>query len=331
MKVVIDSAIPYLRGVLEPYSEVVYREGQGISVADVADADALIVRTRTKCNANLLQGSRVKLIATATIGFDHIDLDYCAQQGIRVVTAEGCNAAGVLQWVAAALAMLSQRDGWLPRQKTLGIVGVGNVGSLVERYARAWGFEVLCCDPPRQLREGGDFIDFEELLRRSDIVTLHTPLDSTTHHLLDAAAVGLIRENGVIINASRGEVASTQALLSAPQTLMLDVWENEPEIDAELLDKALVATPHIAGYSAQGKANAASMVVRAVAKEFGLPIGEWYPSEVEPVERRPIEWEQMCRTIADYCDLEGQSKQLKSDLSIFESMRNNYSYREEYF
>lgn len=331
MKVVIDSAIPYLRGVLEPYSEVVYREGQGFSVADVADADALIVRTRTKCNANLLQGSRVKLIATATIGFDHIDLDYCAQQGIRVVTAEGCNAAGVLQWVAAALAMLSQRDGWLPRQKTLGIVGVGNVGSLVERYARAWGFEVLCCDPPRQLREGGDFIDFEELLRRSDIVTLHTPLDSTTHHLLDAAAVGLIRENGVIINASRGEVASTQALLSAPQTLMLDVWENEPEIDAELLDKALVATPHIAGYSAQGKANAASMVVRAVAKEFGLPIGEWYPSEVEPVERRPIEWEQMCRTIADYCDLEGQSKQLKSDLSIFESMRNNYSYREEYF
>lgn len=331
MKVVIDSAIPYLRGVLEPYSEVVYREGQGFSVADVADADALIVRTRTKCNANLLQGSRVKLIATATIGFDHIDLDYCAQQGIRVVTAEGCNAAGVLQWVAAALAMLSQRDGWLPRQKTLGIVGVGNVGSLVERYARAWGFEVLCCDPPRQLREGGDFIDFEELLHRSDIVTLHTPLDSTTHHLLDAAAVGLIRENGVIINASRGEVASTQALLSAPQTLMLDVWENEPEIDAELLDKALVATPHIAGYSAQGKANAASMVVRAVAKEFGLPIGEWYPSEVEPVERRPIEWEQMCRTIADYCDLEGQSKQLKSDLSIFESMRNNYSYREEYF
>lgn len=331
MKVVIDSAIPYLRGVLEPYSEVVYREGQGFSVADVADADALIVRTRTKCNANLLQGSRVKLIATATIGFDHIDLDYCAQQGIRVVTAEGCNAAGVLQWVAAALAMLSQRDGWLPRQKTLGIVGVGNVGSLVERYARAWGFEVLCCDPPRQLREGGDFIDFEELLRRSDIVTLHTPLDSTTHHLLDAATVGLIRENGVIINASRGEVASTQALLSAPQTLMLDVWENEPEIDAELLDKALVATPHIAGYSAQGKANAASMVVRAVAKEFGLPIGEWYPSEVEPVERRPIEWEQMCRTIADYCDLEGQSKQLKSDLSIFESMRNNYSYREEYF
>ena len=135
MKVVIDSAIPYLKGLLEPYSEVVYRAGQAFTPEDVADADALIVRTRTKCNAELLENSKVRFIATATIGFDHIDLDYCASRGIKVVTAQGCNAAGVLQWVSAALAMLSERDGWSPEQMTLGVVGVGNVGSLVERYA----------------------------------------------------------------------------------------------------------------------------------------------------------------------------------------------------
>lgn len=331
MKVVVDSAIPYLRGVLEPYFEVVYRAGETFAASDVADADALIVRTRTKCNANLLQGSRVRLIATATIGFDHIDMDYCQKQGIRVVTAQGCNAAGVLQWVAAALALLAQKDGWSPAQKTLGIVGVGNVGSLVEKYARRWGFNVLCCDPPRQQREGGDFVGFEELLRRSDIVTLHTPLDKTTFHMMDSVAIAMMSHNGVIINASRGEVADTQALLEASQTLILDVWEREPAIDAQLLEKALVATPHIAGYSAQGKANASSMVVRAIAEEFNLPIEGWYPAEVEPVERQPIEWEQMCRTIGSYCDLKSQSEYLKSNSREFESIRNNYDYRQEYF
>ena len=331
MKVVVDSAIPYLRGVLEPYFEVVYRAGEAFAASDVADADALIVRTRTKCNANLLQGSRVRLIATATIGFDHIDMDYCQKQGIRVVTAQGCNAAGVLQWVAAALALLAQKDGWSPSQKTLGIVGVGNVGSLVEKYALRWGFNVLCCDPPRQQREDGDFVGFEELLRRSDIVTLHTPLDKTTFHMMDSAAIAMMSHNGVIINASRGEVADTQALLEAPQTLILDVWEREPAIDAQLLEKALVATPHIAGYSAQGKANASSMVVRAIAEEFNLPIEGWYPAEVEPVERQPIEWEQMCRTIGSYCDLKSQSDYLKANPREFESIRNNYHYRQEYF
>lgn len=331
MKVVVDSAIPYLRGVLEPYFEVVYRAGEAFAASDVADADALIVRTRTKCNANLLQGSRVRLIATATIGFDHIDMAYCQKQGIRVVTAQGCNAAGVLQWVAAAMALLAQKDGWSPAQKTLGIVGVGNVGSLVEKYARRWGFNVLCCDPPRQQREGGDFVGFEELLRRSDIVTLHTPLDKTTFHMMDSAAIAMMSHNGVIINASRGEVADTQALLKAPQTLILDVWEREPAIDAQLLEKALVATPHIAGYSAQGKANASSMVVRAIAEEFNLPIEGWYPAEVEPVERQPIEWEQMCRTIGSYCDLKSQSDYLKANSQEFESIRNNYHYRQEYF
>lgn len=331
MKVVIDSAIPYIAGVLEPYAEVVYRAGEQFSSSDVKDADALIIRTRTRCGEALLEGSSVKLIATATIGFDHIDLQYCASRGIEVVTAAGCNAAGVLQWVAATLALLACTQCWQPNQKRLGIVGVGNVGSLVERYARRWGFEVICCDPPRQEREGGDFVALEELLPQADIVTLHTPLDDTTRGMINPQTLALMKPSATLINASRGEVAQTEALLSAQQTLCLDVWEREPNINRELLAKAFVATPHIAGYSAQGKANAAMAVVRAVARRFALPLVEWYPSAVEPVERKDITWEDMCQSIEHYCNLQTESEILKTHPTDFEALRNNYNYREEYF
>lgn len=331
MKVVIDNAIPYIKGILEPFAEVVYRPGKGFSHEDVADADALIIRTRTRCDKALLEGSKVRMIATATIGFDHIDLDYCHKHNIKVVTAAGCNAAGVLQWVAAALAMLSADEGWQPKDKTLGIVGVGNVGSLVEQYAREWGFRVLRCDPPRQQREGGDFLSLEEVAEQSDIITFHTPLDPTTFHLIDKHLISLIRPDATIINASRGEVASTEALLSAPQRLCIDVWEQEPAISRDLLAKAFIATPHIAGYSAQGKANATAMVVAALAKEFDLPLKGWYPAEVMPAQRNTISWEEMCRTIADYCDLRAESTSLRHSPDNFESLRNNYHFREEYF
>jgi erythronate-4-phosphate dehydrogenase len=271
------------------------------------------------------------MIATATIGFDHIDLEYCQKHGIEVVTAQGCNAAGVLQWVAAALALLSRKDGWTPPQRTLGIVGVGHVGRLVEQYARAWGFNVLRCDPPRKEREGGDFIPLEELLSRSDIVTLHTPLDRTTHHLINDRTMALMHNDAVLINASRGEVVSTQALLNAPQRLLIDVWEHEPEINRDLLAKAIVTTPHIAGYSSQGKANATAMVVRAAAKRFSLPLTDWYPEQVRITERQEIDWQTMCLTIQSHCDLDAESQRLKAAPGSFESMRNGYRYREEYF
>lgn len=331
MKVVIDNAIPYIADLLEPFAEVVYRTGQEFSREDVADADALIIRTRTRCDEALLDGSKVKMIATATIGFDHIDLDYCRRHDIKVVTAAGCNAAGVLQWVAAALAMLSADEGWQPKEKTLGIIGVGNVGSLVEEYARRWGFRVLRCDPPRQQCEGGDFLSLEEVAEQSDIITFHTPLDPTTFHLIDEHLISLMRPDATIINASRGEVASTEALLKAPQRLCIDVWEQEPAINQELLAKAFVATPHIAGYSAQGKANATAMVVEALAKHFGLPLEGWYPAEVTPARRQAIGWNEMCQTIADYCDLSAESASLRLSPEAFESLRNNYHFREEYF
>ena len=331
MKAVIDRAIPYVKGVLEPYAEVLYIDGCDFSRHEVADADLLIIRTRTRCDKALLEGSRVRMIATATIGFDHIDLDYCAARGIRVVTAAGCNAAGVLQWVAAALALLSTDEGWSPQERTLGIVGVGNVGSLVERYARAWGFKVLLCDPPRQEREGGNFLSLDEVAAKADIITFHTPLDSTTRHLINDDLIKKIPANGVIINASRGEVASTEALNRAPQRLCIDVWENEPEISPALLAKAFVSTPHIAGYSAQGKANASSMVIAAVADEFSLPLKGWYPKEVTPCPRALISWDDMCSTILGHCNLRGESDHLKRHSADFELIRNTYHYREEFF
>ena len=331
MKAVIDRAIPYVKGVLEPYAEVLYIDGCDFSRHEVSDADLLIIRTRTRCDKALLEGSRVRMIATATIGFDHIDLEYCAAHNIRVVTAAGCNAAGVLQWVAATLALLSADEGWSPQERTLGIVGVGNVGSLVERYAREWGFKVLCCDPPRKEREGGDFLSLEEVATKADIITFHTPLDGSTRHLIDNYLINKIPANSVIINASRGEVASTEALIKAPQRLCIDVWENEPQISPALLDKAFVSTPHIAGYSAQGKANASSMVIEAVAEEFSLPLKGWYPTEVTPCERKPISWEDMCRTIGQHCDLRGESSHLKAHSEDCELIRNTYHYREEFF
>lgn len=183
MKVIIDSAIPFIKGVLEPFAEVVYTPGDNFTTELVADADALIIRTRTRCNRELLEGSKVKFIATATIGFDHIDCRYCADNGIEVATAAGCNARGVLQWVAAVLVRLAKRENFTPSQRTLGIVGVGNVGSLVKQYAERWGFKVVCCDPPRQQRENLDFVSLQELVPQVDILTLHTPLEIGRAHV----------------------------------------------------------------------------------------------------------------------------------------------------
>ena len=330
MKVVVDRAIPFLEGVLEPFATVEYHSAECITAAVVADADALIIRTRTRCNRALLEGSKVQFIATATIGFDHIDLDYCKGHNIGVATAAGCNARGVLQWVAAVLVHLSKVQGFVPEQRTLGIVGVGNVGSLVKEYAEQWGFKVICCDPPRQQRENLDFVTLEELIPQVDILTLHTPLDNTTRGMINSATLAPLRHGATVINASRGEVATTEALLREDLTCAVDVWEHEPNIDARLLSKAVVATPHIAGYSLQGKANASALALRAVAKHFTLPLEDWYPESVARSTPKSIDWQQLTATIDDFCNIEMQSKPLKNG-EDFERLRDNYNYRPEYF
>ncbi len=341
MKIVIDSAIPFVRGVFEPFARVDYVPGVEIDRDRVCDADALIVRTRTMCNERLLGGSRVKMIATATIGFDHIDTGYCASRGIRVATAAGCNARGVLQYISTVLVWLSRRYGFAPQEKTVGVVGVGNVGSLVADYASGFGFKVLCCDPPRKRAEGlADFVSLEELASRADIITFHTPLiadgEDKTLDMVDAALLSSMCPGSFVINSSRGEVVDERALLEVVQRgglggCVIDTWRHEPHINPHLLYETLLSTPHVAGYSVQGKAMASAMSVRAVAGEFGLPLMEWYPEGVKRPVPEKISWEKLYPEALQLFDIAALSSELKSSPQRFEDMRNNYDYREEYF
>ena len=331
LKIVADEAIPFLDGVFDPWADTIRRPGREIGPRDVDGADALIVRTRTRCGEELLRDSSVRLIATATIGFDHIDLAYCRRRGIRVATAAGCNARGVLQWVAGVLAHLARRQDWRPEERTLGIVGVGHVGALVKRYAESWGFRVLCCDPPREERERLGFLPLDEVARRSNLITFHTPLDDSTRHLCDERLLGLLPPGATVINSSRGEVVSGEALLRSGHPYALDVWEHEPRLDAALLAGAEVATTHIAGYSLQGKATASALSVQAVAECFSLPLSGWYPAAAPPSRPREIGWEELCRTIDTAFDCRRETERLKRSPEAVERIRDHYAYREEYF
>lgn len=274
MKIVADIDVPFLKGVFEPYAEVVYKKGPDISREDVADADALILRTRTKCNAALLEGSKVRLIATATIGTDHVDFDFCNSHGIEVHNAAGCNAGGVMQYVFSALYGIAARKGIKIDGATIGIIGVGNVGRKVEEMARYLGFNVLKCDPPRARAEGPEgFCSLEHILENSQIITMHVPLDDVTRGMAGSRFFAMMQPGSIFINASRGEVVNEQALKATlPKfgAVVIDTWNNEPKVDTELVDMVDIATPHIAGYSYQGKQMGTAMAVHAVARFFGI-------------------------------------------------------------
>ncbi len=348
VKIVADKDIPYLEGVLEPYAGVVYVPGAGIGPEEAAEADALVVRTRTRCDAALLEGSRVGMIATATIGYDHIDMEYCRAHGIGVATAAGCNARGVLQWFGAAMRTLrlSGRIGQ-PGEVAVGVVGVGNVGSLVARYASLWGFRTLCCDPFRAAVAADDgmyrpaeFFSLEQVARQADVVTFHVPLSCAGPHPTAGMAgtefFGMLRPGAVVLNSSRGEIADSAALLGAVASgrcgCVIDTWAGEPRIDPALLRVSLLATPHIAGYTLQGKAMGTAMSVRALARHFGWPLTDWYPPQAgDPSRAVDISWDEMCRRMPQHFDIEAQSAALKANPAAFESMRNQYAYRREFF
>ena len=280
LKIIADSKIPFLQGVLEPFAEMHYLDPAAITPDAVRTADALIIRTRTKCNAALLDGSHVGEIATATIGFDHIDADYLRQAGIAWQNAPGCNAESVAQYVLASLSLIALREGRKLSSYTIGIVGVGNVGKAVERACLTVGISILRCDPPRAEREGSEgLVSLDTIAREADVVTFHTPLTRTgthaTYHLADQAFFEAVRRRPILINAARGGVVDETAMMEAHAAgrlgdLVIDCWEGEPAIDSRLLDMATIATPHIAGYSADGKANATRMAVANVARHFGI-------------------------------------------------------------
>ena len=342
MKIVVDNAIPFLEGVFEPYAEVVYKGGSDISHDDVVDADALIIRTRTKCDAALLDGTSVKMIATATIGMDHIDMDYCALHGIHVENAAGCNAGGVMQYVFSALYGVGARKGIKIEGGNFGIIGVGHVGGQVEAMARYLGFNVLRCDPPRAMAEGPEgFCSLEYLLENSDVVTMHVPLDDTTRGMADETFFALMKPGAIFINASRGEVINEDALISAVPKLgavVIDTWCNEPDINTQLLDIVDIATPHIAGYSLLGKQNATMMAVQSVARFFHIDnLVDFHPHDDDPT-HTPV-----------LLDLKGKNHgeiaavfqynypiftddfRLRMEPEKFEKLRSSYQYRRDIY
>ena len=336
MRVVVDSHIPHIQGLIEPFARVDYLEPADITPDAVRDADALIVRTRTRCDAALLDGSCVRFIGSATIGTDHIDLDYCAAHGITVRNAPGCNAPAVAQWVLCAINAWMRHHGiGHPKGLTLGIVGVGHIGSIVARWGRELGFTVLLNDPPREKGENRDgsfdviFSPLDELQRRCDIITFHTPLTRDgqwpTWHLCDQTFLDGLTRCRLLLNAARGPIADNAALLGWHGDVALDCWEHEPDISRPLLEKAIVATPHIAGYSREGKQRGTAMMLEALNGFFGwdIPI----PTIAAPATGAV---EVTLAGIAASYDIMADTAALKSTPAAFESQRNHYPHRQEY-
>ncbi|GBU06830.1 erythronate-4-phosphate dehydrogenase [Bacteroidales bacterium] len=280
MKILADNKIPFLKGVLEPFAEMSYLLAKDFTHENIKDAEVLIVRTPNKCTRSLLEGTKVKFIATSTIGFDHIDIDYCVQAGIGWTNCPGCNAVSVSQYIIASVIEMSKKEGFSIYDKTYGIVGVGNVGKEVERVFTAMGMRYLLCDPPRALAEGQKgFVDLQTICSECDIITFHVPLNKAgsfpTYHLADAAFFDSLKRRPYIINAARGGVHDTKALLNAKKAglirgMIIDCWENEPNISLPLLQEVLIGSPHVAGFSADGKGNGTRMCLEAIAGAYPL-------------------------------------------------------------
>lgn len=348
MKIIIDDKIPYIQGAFENVAEVIYLPGSKTTTEIARDAHAIVTRTRTICNEKLLAGSSVKFIATATIGYDHIDTDYCDANGIQWTNAPGCNSKSVEQYIASTLMVLAETNSWNLSEKCIGVVGVGNVGSKVARVAEILGMRVLLNDPPRERAEGTDkFVSLQTIMEQSDIISLHVPLaykgEDATFHLADNMFFEKLKQQPVLINSCRGEVVETEAVKTALKSgcisgFVCDCWENEPDIDTELLDLTAIATPHIAGYSKDGKATGTYMSVQAISHFFNLGLNNWEPSGVE-LPTQPIieidgkdlsEQEIFARAILHTYDIRTDDKEFRTNTSLFEQLRGDYPVRREF-
>lgn len=329
-KIVIDSDIPFIHGRLEPFADCLYTDQWGFSPENVADAKALVIRTRTRCNAELLAGSDVEIISTATIGMDQFDLPWCAANGIKALNAPGCNAPGVAQYVWSCLI----RSGFRPEGHTVGIVGCGNVGSIVAHWGELLGARVLVSDPPKARRGELQYPDtpLDRLLEEADAVTLHTPMipdgDNPTYHLIGEEQLRHMRPGSYFVNAARGPVADNAALAEAiPEkgiTAIIDVWEGEPNLNPKLLDVARIATFHIAGYSLEGKQRATRMALENIARHFGwdVDMSGLAPAYVPHTSLDP-------QAIVDSFDPTPIDSLLRANPADFDALRAAYVFRPE--
>ncbi|MGM9753718.1 MAG: 4-phosphoerythronate dehydrogenase [Candidatus Cryptobacteroides sp.] len=342
MKLVIDKEIPFVQGVFEPYCEQVrYMNGPAIGPADIADADALLLKGRTRCSAALLDGSKVRMIATTTVGLEHIDLEYCNGKGIYVQNARGSTVGGVMNYVFSALYGSASRRSIDLSGYTIGIVGCGAVGSRIEAVARALGFKVLIEDPIRASQENPErYCSLDELLAGSDVVTLHCPLNDRTRGMCNDEFFSKMKFGAFFINTAHGAIVDEDALLRAIQRLgpvIIDCWKNEPRINLRLLDKVEIGTPNISGYSYQSKLAGSRIAVRSIARYFGITqLYDFFPKpDIEGMD-------------AVHVDVIGKSQGqiasifqynypiftddffLRMDPSSFEDLRKTYKYRREF-
>lgn len=348
IKIIADDKIPFLKGALEPFADIHYIPAKEINNAMLQDVDALIIRSRTLCNKELLENTTVRHIATATIGFDHIDKEYCRQNQIKWRNAPGCNSGSVMQYLASVLVRLSMKYDFNFTEKTIGIIGYGNVGSKVAKLAKEMGFTVLISDPPLQragvLPKSGSLNEIKE---KADIITFHVPLNKKgpdkTCQMVNANFLKSLKPSAIIINTSRGEIIDSQAL---KQTLInkqikgavLDVWENEPDIDHELLHLVDYATPHIAGYSVDGKANGTAMSVQTISNYFNFGLKNWFPQNVPIPKNQELivdksasaKQEMLSKLILETYDIESDHQQLLLSPETFEKQRGNYPLRHEF-
>ncbi|MBR8806023.1 4-phosphoerythronate dehydrogenase [Porphyromonas levii] len=339
VRIVAEASVPYVKGVLEDLGEVTYLPSAEFTPETIKGADWLIVRSITKCNRALLEGSSVKLITSATIGFDHIDTAYCQEVGITWYAAPGCNAEAVALYFASAIALLATESGFDPRGKVLGIVGVGNVGRLIERNAKALGMEVLRNDPPRAAQEGADgFVSLHEIATRSDVIAFHTPLTKEgqykTVHLLDDNFIDALERKPIVMNACRGPVTDNRALFRGLrqgriERTIIDCWEGEPHPSEALLDATWLATPHIAGFSAQGKANGARTCVDHGLAYFGLSTkrrGLLYPPELGDPTLHLTSSQPLYEALLQCFDIRAIDRNFRSNRHQFEALRRTHPY-----
>lgn len=328
--IIVDADIPFIQGRLEPFFRVVYVDQFGFTPELVRHARAMVIRTRTRCNAALLAGSDVEIIATATIGMDQFDLPWCHANGIVTRNAPGCNAPGVAQYVWSSLLRL----GFSPEGKRIGVVGCGNVGAIVAQWGHLLGAEVIVSDPPKAEEGVLSYKDtpLDELLGTCDAVTLHVPMTKDgkhpTHHLIGARELALLKPGAILVNAARGPVvdnaAWVEALRKGTHRAVVDTWEGEPQINRELLSVADIATYHIAGYSTEGKQRATRMALRAIAGHFKIDVdlSGLAPDYTEPANLT-------AESITASFDPAPIMAELRQTPADFDRLRKEYRYRPE--
>ncbi len=356
MRVVVDKNNPLVAEAFEQFGEVRALATKEITADSIRDADMLIVRSETKVTKELLCESSIRFVGTATIGTDHVDIEYLRTHGIGFASAPGSNANSVAEYIVTALLSLAQRKGIVLQGKTIGVVGVGNVGSKVVRNVKALGMIVLQNDPPLSRATGNShFVPLDDLMD-ADFITLHVPLTTIgmdpTYHLFDAKRIGAMKKGAILINTARGSVVDSTALADALDRRhlggsVLDVWEGEPAIDVELLKKIDIATSHIAGYSFDGKLAAVKMMYAAACKFFGEAT-KWTPKKSLPkprVERIVVSEtgdsrEETLRTIINQCyDIQCDDRSLRGISvvpgdgvrSYFARLRAEYGVRREFY